>query len=276
MTQISPTGADPFARAAVYYDLDLAGYTEDIELYRDLLRSLAEEGVAIGAEHAVLELGCGTARVASALAADGVPVVGLDISRAMLAHAARHAEASGGMLSLVEGDMRTARLDRRFALVLVPLGGLEHMETPADVLAALQTVRLHLAPGGLAVVDVMAPDADDFTPGPRPTVEHWTRDLLDGTRVTKSVAAESDPASGLRHVTFHYDAQPPDGALHRTTEHCALRVFTPAALEFAAVASGLQVSALWGDYHGRPLEESDGRMIALLEHAPAHEGGVSA
>lgn len=274
MTHADATAADPdpFAAAAVYYDLDLEGMTADIALYRELLESLAEEAPA-DAPPAVLELGCGTGRVAVALAAAGVEVWGVDLSRAMLERAARTAEVAGVAPVLRHGDMRTVDLGRRFALVLVPLGGLEHMESTDDVLAALATVRRHLAPGGVAVVDVLAPHADDFTPGIRPTVEHWTRTDAGGAQVTKSVSVESDPAAGLRHVTFHYDAQPPAGGLRRTTEQFVLRVFTAPALEFAARAVDLEVSALWGDYDGRPFDEGADRMIALLEHAG--DAGVS-
>ena len=80
-TSLSFSSSDPFATIAPFYDLDLQGYDEDIALYR----LLAERSTG-----SVLELGCGTGRVALALADDGHDVVGVDMSKGMLEIAKRH------------------------------------------------------------------------------------------------------------------------------------------------------------------------------------------
>lgn len=257
----SAGAGDPFAASAPFYDLDLLGYDEDVDLYR----MLAEQ-----AEGPVLELGCGTGRVAASLAEAGFEVVGVDVSPAMLEVARERAEhVPPGRLALVEDDVRTLDLGRRFPLVLAPLGSMQHMERDEDVLAAFEAVALHLEPDGLAVIDVEAPHPDDFSSGTRPLIEHWTRDTAGGGQVTKLVAAEADPAAGLRHITFHYDAQEPDGALRRTTHRFALRVFTPGELAFAARAAGLRLVGLDGDYAGTPYGDGAERMVAFLQHLDA-------
>ena len=176
--------ADPFAQVARFYDLDLEGFDDDVALYLELAAGLD-----------VLELGCGTGRVAVPLAEAGLRVTGVDLSPAMLARARERAE--GLPLWLVEGDIRTLDLGERFGAVLLPLGGLQHMTTTREVVAALETVARHLALDGQAVVDIEAPHPDDWLPGPRPLVEHWTRALCVagasgglGGSVTKLVAVE--------------------------------------------------------------------------------------
>lgn len=249
---------DPFAPIARFYDLDLEGFGDDLALYAELARG-----------RDVLELGCGTGRVAIPLAEAGVRVTGVDISPAMLGIARRRAEELP--LRLVEGDMRTLDLGESFGAVFVPLGGLQHMATPAEVAAALATVARHLAPGGEAVVDVEAPHPDDWLPGPRPLLQHWTRELprepgSPGGTVTKLVAVEGRPVEALREVTYHFDIQPPEGPLQRVTHHFALRVITAGELELAARLAGLHVAAWYGDYGGAPPREGDDRLIAVLEH----------
>jgi SAM-dependent methyltransferase len=61
------------------------------------------------------------------------------------------------------GDMRTVRLNRTFDGVFVH-DAIEYMTTEADLRAALETVSIHLRPGGVTVV---APDAtrETFEPG---------------------------------------------------------------------------------------------------------------
>ena len=255
---------DPFAPIARFYDLDLEGFDDDLALYMEL---------AEGRE--VLELGCGTGRVAVPLAEAGVRVTGADLSLAMLAIARDHAD--GLPVRLVEGDMRTLDLGERFGAVFVPLGGLQHMTTAAEVAAALATVARHLAPGARAVVDVEAPHPDDWLPGPRPLLQHWTRELPPepgsaGGMVTKLVAVEGRPVESLREVTYHFDIQPPEGPLQRVTQQFTLRVITAGELELAARLAGLRVAAWYGDYDGAPPREGDDRLIAVLEHADGVEG----
>ncbi len=250
---------DAFAVIAPFYDLDFQDREDDVLMYRELAR---RRGAAAAAT--VLELGCGTGRVAAPLAQSGLEVVGVDVSPAMLEIARERAGALP--LTLVQGDMRTLELGRRFDLVLVPLGGLQHMRTATDVAAALQTVARHLADDGLAVVDVEAPHPDDFAPGAQPLVEHWTRPWRAGS-VTKLVAVESRPSLGLRRVTWHYDAQPAEGPLRRLTARFDLRTITAGELELAARLAGLDVAASYGDYDLSPVRDGDERLIAFLERA---------
>ncbi len=256
---------DPFARIAPFYDLDLEDFDDDLALYLDLADRAATRGS--GAD--VLELGCGTGRVVAALAGAGFGVVGVDYSPAMI-EAAR-TRTAGLPVRLVEGDMRCLELGERFGLVLIPLGGLQHLETTEEIAAAFASVAAHLAPGGLAALDVEAPHADDWLPGPRPLVEHWTRPLPCASgeaMVTKLVAVEGVPSQSLRLVTWHFDVQEASGPLRRVTQQFALRVLTAGEIELAARLAGLRVAAWYGDYDGAPPRDGDERLIAVL----AHEG----
>ena len=66
---------DPYAELPELYDLEHAGFTEDIELYLRLAEVVGDP---------ILELGCGTGRVLAPLAAAGHRVTGIDRSRPML------------------------------------------------------------------------------------------------------------------------------------------------------------------------------------------------
>jgi len=88
--------------------------TEDIPYW-------VEEAVSSGGP--VLELGCGTGRVAIPVAQAGVRVVGLDNSSAMLKQArakARKLNLSSNALKFVRGEMQDFSLEERFALAIIP------------------------------------------------------------------------------------------------------------------------------------------------------------
>jgi ubiquinone/menaquinone biosynthesis C-methylase UbiE len=214
----------------------------------------------------VLELGCGTGRVAIPLAAAGLTVAGADSSAAMLAVARERARAAGVALRLHQADMRTLRLRARFATVLVPFGGLQHLDSVDDIAATFATAAAHLSRGGVVAVDVEAPQPEDLAPGPQPLVAHWTRPWRDAL-VTKLVAVEGRPALGLREVAFHYDVQPPGGPLRRWTHQFTLRVVTAGELQLAARLAGLVPTAFYGDYELTPYDDGADRLVALFERA---------
>jgi ubiquinone/menaquinone biosynthesis C-methylase UbiE len=265
LTDPAASDEDPFAAVAPFYDLDLEGYDDDLFLYRQL---------ASEAGGAVLELGCGTGRVARALADEGIEVVGVDLSAAMLSIARER--LAGSDASFHEADFRTLELGRRFPLVLIALGGLQHMPTVDDVVAALESARRHLAEDGLVVVDVEAPNADDFTPGPQPLLEHWTRARDDGdtpSMVTKLVSVVSHPSEGMREVTWHFDVQS-EGVLRRTTARFDLRTLTLGELELSGRLAGLAVSGAWGDYDFTPADDGAARLVVAFVPAEANDANT--
>lgn len=141
--------SDWYERNAERYERIDPGLAGDIEFYVELARSV---------EPPVLELGCGTGRVALAIARAGVPVVGLDRSPAMLAIARRRSWGLVGM-TWVEEDMRAFDLAaaQPFGMICIPYRGFQHLLADADQRATLSAVRRHLRPGGTFALDLMNP-----------------------------------------------------------------------------------------------------------------------
>src|SRR3972149_11803739 len=84
---------------ALRYDAAVPVQAGEIEFYLELAREAGEQGLS------TLELACGSGRIAVPLAREGVRLVGLDNSPAMLARAR---EKSAGLPEVegVEGDVR--------------------------------------------------------------------------------------------------------------------------------------------------------------------------
>ena len=86
-----------------------------VELYRQLpyMGELDEVAAMLPAGASVLELGCGTGRLSSRLAAFGLRVTGVDESADMLAHLPQ------GVVS-VRSSLHTLALPQTFDVVLLP------------------------------------------------------------------------------------------------------------------------------------------------------------
>jgi SAM-dependent methyltransferase len=145
----------------------LSSYDAIAELYDPWSASVVED-VAFYLEEArrsggpVLELGVGTGRIAVPLGADGIRVIGVDSSRAMLEVCARRAALAGVTLDLRVGDLREPPVTERVPLVICPFRSLLHMHTDEDRLGVLGAAYDLLLPGGRFVFDVFTPDADDI------------------------------------------------------------------------------------------------------------------
>src|SRR4029453_19559621 len=71
-------------------------------------------------------------------------------------------------VKLRHGDMRLARLGRRFDLVTCPFNAFLHLYTRSDVELFLARVRDHLAPGGVFAFDVSMPNPHEMARDPTP------------------------------------------------------------------------------------------------------------
>src|SRR5579859_2562881 len=117
-------------RSAAYYDGSSPGLSGDVEFYVEEARR---------ADGDVLEVGCGTGRVLLPIAVAGMTIAGLDPSEEMLSIArgkiAGEAEAVRLRIELVQGDVRTFSLDRRFHLAVIPYRAFLHLLTVEDQIA---------------------------------------------------------------------------------------------------------------------------------------------
>jgi SAM-dependent methyltransferase len=108
----------------------------------------------------VLDLGCGTGRLASALASSGRIVVGVDPAAAMLNIA--RTKTSGDSVSWIEGDARKILLGRRFDLVLLTGNAFQVFLNEPDQTAVLETIAAHLAPNGQFIFGTRNPVAEEW------------------------------------------------------------------------------------------------------------------
>lgn len=250
--------ADALARL---YDLDLTSDPGDLDLY---LALAARTGGPI------LELAVGSGRIAVPLAASGYEVTGVDLDPAMLARARAFADQAGKAtarrLRLVEGDARSVRFEDAgaYRLGTIPLNSIFLVGTRADQAATVATLAAHLAPGGLAVLDVWLPDADDLSRYDGRLVLEWVRDdPATGHTVTKTGAAEYDAASGVVRLTTIFESGMPGEPAARWVRCDRLRLVGPDELAAFAEAAGLVVEELAGGYDLEPLGPGADRAVLV-------------
>jgi SAM-dependent methyltransferase len=127
----------------------------------DRLAALARGGRA-------LEFAIGTGRVAVPLAARGVPVAGIELSRPMIAQLRR--KVGEDAVPVVVGDMATARAPGEFALVYLVYNTISNLLTQDEQVACFRNAAAHLSPGGRFVLELFVPELRTLPPGQGATV----------------------------------------------------------------------------------------------------------
>jgi len=243
------------------YDTLVADWPGELDFYRALAAEAKSQG------HAVLEIACGTGRVAVRLAHDGADVVGLDLSPPMLA-VARKKSAGMSNIRWVHGDMRSFELGRAFGLVVIPGHSFQNIVEAADQVAALGAIRRHLVPGGRLVVHLDQPEID------------WLGDLTgDQAGVFETSDPFVHPKTGRPFRTLQaWSYQPatqtaisqkvweelgPDGEVVDRLDRGEVRlhVVFRFEMEHLLARTGFTVEAVYGDFHRNELRDDSSDMI---------------
>jgi SAM-dependent methyltransferase len=108
------------------------------------------------ARQPVLDLCCGTGQLAMAFLGAGYPVIGLDLSEAMLAHAAENAAdyVTAGRARFVAGDAANFTLEAPVGLVASTFDALNHLPDMDALRGCFRSVAAALLPGGYFVFDL--------------------------------------------------------------------------------------------------------------------------
>ncbi len=257
-----PTSNELYAQL---YDVSVPDWPGEVDFYREIIRSLPVE------EAEVLEIACGTGRIALQLTGESINITGLDLSEAML-DIAREKTSSFSNVHWVKGDMRSFDLGKKYQLVIIPGHSFQFMLSVNDQYNCLMCIQRHLVPDGLFVVHL---DHQDFT---------WLGDLISGKchyesevdiihPVTKEKFRPShrwsfEPATQTAIVRTAWDSLDTEGnsldhwEMKPKQLHCLFRF----EMEHLARRVGFNIKALYGDFFMNALTDQSDQMIWVFEN----------
>jgi SAM-dependent methyltransferase len=224
----------------------------------------------------VLEIACGTGRVAMPIARQGFAVTGLDVVPAMLDRARFKAEAAGLSVRWVEGDARRFDLDsERFRLIFLTGNAFQAFLTNADQEALLGRVRAHLHDEGLFAFETRNPrwrtseGRDEDPDGLFVYLETRAEEEAlpphtdaHGREVRESRSRTYDHVAQVLHWTSYRRWQ--EGAQERTkTTRTALRYTFPQELAALLHHNGFTIARRYGDWDGEPLTAASPSIIVV-------------
>lgn len=202
----------------------------------------------------ILELGCGTGRVAIPVARKGSTVIGIDRSESMLARARTRVRRTRlqTRLQLIRGDIRHLPFpDRSFSMVMAPYGILQSLLDEKLLAATLKDVRRVLSRDGVFGLELVA----DL-----PAWEEYERKVTfrspRGPHGTPIKLIESVVQDRRKHIT-RFDQEFVEGtgkAVTRKRFQIAFRTLSVPQMVQRLEKAGLEVATMLGDYQGGPWD----------------------
>jgi SAM-dependent methyltransferase len=237
----------------------IADLYDHVTLYRDRTDVGFFVDAAVAAGSPVLEVGCGTGRVLIPTARAGVDIVGLDLSRHMLAECrqrlAREPDPVRGRVRLLEADMRDFELDSRFTMAMIPFRPFQHLLTVEDQLSCLSSIHRHLIDNGVLIFDVFNPSLDLLVNGPvgEELDEEPAFVTPDGRRVVRrQKIVARDRFTQVGQFELIYYVTHPDGRTERLVQAFSLRHIFRYEAEHLLERSGFTVEHVYADYEKSP------------------------
>ena len=218
--------------AAQRYDTPGAGMfaPEVLEPTVDRLAALAGDGRA-------LEFAIGTGRVAVPLAARGVPVTGIELSRPMLDRL--RTKADEATIPVIVGDMASAVAPGTYTLVYLVFNTISNLLTQAEQVACFRNAARHLSPGGRFVIELEVPELRKLPPGQRAVVCHSEPGYIG-----------LDTVDPLRQQIVSHHFWFDEGSSQARLFRSPHRYVWPAELDLMAQLAGLELETRHADWTG--------------------------
>ena len=216
------------SREALWHDVECGGYSQDLALWEQL---------AADAGGPVLDLGCGTGRVALHLARRGVEVVGVDSSPTLVAALRERAEQEVLAVSALVADVRELSIEPgSCALALAPMQLLQMLGGADARTEALHATAAALAPDAVlacAIVEdyseALGEAGAETLPDVREDEDGW---IYSSLPIAVALSGEALEVRRLRQIVS------PQGELSETRHTDRLDLLDAATLELEGAAAG--------------------------------------
>ena len=183
----------------------------------------------------ILELGCGTGRVAMILAENGFNVTGFDLSQPMLDVFRKKLSAIKSTqpeiaerIKIIQNDMTNFSIARKFSLIIAPFRVFQALPVQEDFEKALIRVREHLSDDGIFIINIQNPD-DDLFDEEFLRAEEFNDEIFDektGITIARYDCLERiDSLNQVIHGYYAYIATYPDGHIKRLIEPLKLKYY---------------------------------------------------
>jgi len=207
----------------------------------------------------VLELACGTGRLAQPLLREGAQYTGLEIEPDFVRAAKNKLSSFGKMVSIIKGDMRSFILGKKFDLIFIGFNSFLHLLTDKDAMDFFHCVQGHMHEKSRFVIDIFIPDPLFlYRPeGMRFPVLEYTDSSTD-EHVYVEEGNVYDSKSEVNDLIWYFSTEDKKDFDER---RFSMRMYFPSKMNQMLIDAGFKIFNQWGDYYHTDLNEGSKLQI---------------
>ena len=259
-----PRQSFSYDRVAPFYDHDmgLSAPAGDVAFY-------VKAGLEMTGR--VLELGCGTGRIALPLAQAGCEVLGVDVSLPMLRQMSQKAvtqlsHSQQTHLSWACMNMKDLGISEKFSLILCPYSAFTYLLEETDRSKLLSGVSHLLSAGGEFILDVFVPRYDILCQPDERIFFDYRREVPGGLVLERRKTIQKDLTAQVNWVTRYYKLLDRSGSVveeFSTREN--IRYWFQPELRLLLEGHGFEILAAYGDFDEQPYRYEAQMMVFVCQ-----------
>ena len=197
----------------------------------------------------ILELACGTGRVATHLIKSGFNYSGLDLSSVFIDHC-KSKRFNG---KFITGDMRHFNLGQKFDLIFIPFNSFLHLYKEDEMTQCLKSIQNHLSDNGKFLLDIFVPNPEFLYRDPDKKYEEMTIIHPNGGECTVWQKNQYKEETEINHIHWFFNR----GNIEPMDEYdFDMRMIYPDTMDRVLSDSDFTIEEKWGDYDGEPFNET--------------------
>ena len=206
----------------------------------------------------VLELACGTGRLAPIFLRQGAEYTGLEVNYDFI-KAAKKKLFQYQNVNIIKGDMRFFNLNKTFDFIFIGFNSFLHLLTDTDMNNFLQCVKKHMHKNTCFLIDIYIPNSLFlYKPeGHRFPVLEFT-DTIKNKYVFVEESNIYDTKTDINKMTWYFSTK--EEADFDIREFF-VRMYFPSYMNQILIDNGFYIHNQWGDYYRSPLNEASKLQI---------------
>ena len=205
----------------------------------------------------ILELCCGTGRLTLPIARDGYDITGVDHTASMLEQAKAKASEEGLEVELIEADIRTLDLPKKYDLIFIPFNSIHHLYKNEDVFKAFTVVKSHLKKGGLLLLDCFNPNIQFIVEGEKEQKEIAQYKTKDGREVLIKQTMRYENKTQINRIEWHYFIN----GEFESVQNLDMRLFFPQELDSYLEWNGFKIIHKFGGFEEEVFNDKSEKQI---------------
>ncbi len=197
----------------------------------------------------ILELACGTGRIAKHLIESGFNYTGLDLSSVFIDYC-RSNFPNG---KFTTGDMCDFNLGQKFDLIFIPFNSFLHLYKEDEMTQCLKSIQNHLSDNGKFLLDIFVPNPEFLYRDPDKKYEEMTIIHPNGGECTVWQKNQYKEETEINHIHWFFNR----GNIEPMDEYdFDMRMIYPDTMDRVLSDSDFTIEEKWGDYDGEPFDET--------------------